>query len=488
MITWMQRHRKYLVITIWISTIAFIGAGFVGWGQYSYGDKAGAVAKVGDLSITAEELQKSYSALFNQYNRVFQGKFDEKQAKEFGLQRQALRQLVNQALVLNLADEYGIIITDEELAKIIQAQQVFFKEGSFDKGTYEKVLSDNRLTKKGYEESLRKELLIQKTLYLLASGSRPLEEKSVNGALGVSDRISYKLLTPDMVSPAVDEAGLKGFWEKHKTEFQTEPAYEISYVRQSPLAPEHSQNDISAYYEANRQQLKDAEGKLLPLEGARGMIVAALNDKATEKEALRLYIDYKKGELSPQIVPEKALISASSTVFDPELTKEIMGLSGQKPYLKPRKIGNSYVIVKLEKFTPARSKTYEEAKTEANRLYLAELKNSKLQELAQNSYKTFSGAATEFISRIDGSKLPGLSQAEGSEFLSKLFRSTQKQGFITLENGNVIIYNVLEQKLLQPETMADEASVTKLKGSLLDQGLVKVLENKYPVEIYVEGI
>ncbi|MBV5334593.1 MAG: SurA N-terminal domain-containing protein, partial [Sulfuricurvum sp.] len=77
MITWMQRHRKYLVITIWISTIAFIGAGFVGWGQYDYGDKAGAVAKVGKITITQEELQKNYSNLFNQYNQMFQGKLDE---------------------------------------------------------------------------------------------------------------------------------------------------------------------------------------------------------------------------------------------------------------------------------------------------------------------------------------------------------------------------------------------------------------------------
>ena len=41
MITWMQRHRKYLVVTMWISAIAFVGAGFVGWGQYSYGEKQG---------------------------------------------------------------------------------------------------------------------------------------------------------------------------------------------------------------------------------------------------------------------------------------------------------------------------------------------------------------------------------------------------------------------------------------------------------------
>ena len=43
MITWMQRHKKWLVITIWISTIAFVGAGFVGWGSYEYGKQGGVV-------------------------------------------------------------------------------------------------------------------------------------------------------------------------------------------------------------------------------------------------------------------------------------------------------------------------------------------------------------------------------------------------------------------------------------------------------------
>ena len=132
--------------------------------------------------------------------------------------------------------------------------------------------------------------------------------------------------------------------------------------------------------------------------------------------------------------------------------------------------------------------TFEEAKTNVIALYLNEAKKTKLQELAQNSYKTFSGTTTDFITRKDNAKLTGLTAQEGTEFLSKLFTSKQKQGFITLESGNVMIYNVLEQKLLQDKTLADENAVAKLKGSLLDQGLIKTLESKYPVEIYVEGI
>jgi len=488
MITWMQRHRKYLVITIWISTIAFIGAGFVGWGQYSYGDKAGAVAKVGEVSITSAELQKSYSNLFNQYNQLFQGKFDEKQAQQFGLQRQALRQLVNQALVLNLAQSYGLIVTDEELLNIIKSQPAFAKDGTFDKTVYAEVLKQNRLTIKEYEESMKKELLIQKTLYLLGSDAMALEEKALGSALGVSDKISYKLLTPDMITLSADETKLKAFWEKQQKEFKTAPSYEISYVTQKPLTSTPSAQEINEYYEMNRQMLKDATGKVLTLEQAQSMIITALNDKATEKEALRLYIDYKKGALTTGNNVQKAIVTSSSSPFSPELTKEVMTLNLQKPFLKPRKVGNEYIVVKLEKMNPSRTMSYEEAKTAVSALYMNEAKRTKLQELAKNSYKTFSAPATDFLTRNDSAKLAGLSTPEGSEFLNKLFASKQKQGFITLESGNVILYNVLEQKLLQDKTIADGNAVLKLKGSLLDQGLIKALESKYPVEIYVEGI
>ena len=450
MITWMQRHRKYLVITIWISTIAFIGAGFVGWGQYDYGDKAGAVAKVGEISITQEELQKSYANLFNQYNQLFQGKLDEAQAKQFGLQRQALKNLVDQALILNLAKSYNIEVNDEELLSLIKSQSVFTKNGQFDKQTYEEVLKQNRLTIQEYEINMRRELLIQKTLYLFTPKSNELEKNTLAYAMGVSDNVEYKLLTPNSVTLLSDEVGLKAYWEKNKKNFQNPANYELSI--------------------------------------AYPKIDATLSEEDGEKEALRRYIDFKKGVLDPVVKIEKMTLAANSTQFSPELLKEIDALSSEKPFLKPRKVNNEYVIIKLEKKNPSSPKTFEEAKNEANVAYSSEMKKSKLQELAQNSYKSFSGTVSGFITRTQKEPLSGLSAEESSEFVEKLFGSKQKQGFISLKNGNVIIYNVLEQKLLQETTIADDNTVIKLKGNLLNQKLLKALESKYPVKIYVEGI
>ena len=98
MITWMQRHKKWLIITIWISTIAFVGAGFVGWGQYSYGDKAGAVAKVGKIEITQGELQKAYSRLYTRYNQMLQGNFMKKKQNSLVYKNKLLNNLNNKLL------------------------------------------------------------------------------------------------------------------------------------------------------------------------------------------------------------------------------------------------------------------------------------------------------------------------------------------------------------------------------------------------------
>ena len=50
MIEWMQKHKKSLIPTIWISTIAFVGAGFVGWGAYDMNaNRAGSIARVGQI-------------------------------------------------------------------------------------------------------------------------------------------------------------------------------------------------------------------------------------------------------------------------------------------------------------------------------------------------------------------------------------------------------------------------------------------------------
>jgi len=488
MITWMQRHKKYLIITIWISTIAFVGAGFVGWGQYSYGDKAGAVAKVGDIEISRGELQKSYSNLYAQYSQMFQGNFDEEKAKQFGLQRQALAQLTNQALVLNLAKSYNLEISDDEVLASIKTQKYFFKDGIFDKDIYKKVLSRNNMSIQEYEKDLRKQLLVQKTINLLPVKVNNNEAQIIPTIMKIADKINYKVIRDTQISVDTSDKYLKPYWEKQQQNFMNEVSYEVKVIKQEKISKTYEDTKIKERYNENKTHFKDKDGKILPLEKAKEAVIAELNTKATKDTALRTYIAYKKGKLSPNIKIFTKTISKSNNPYSKEVLDKISKLRLTSPFLKPILVNGEYFTFELVKINPTKAKTYTEAKKDVLPLYVKEQKKVKLLELAKNSLATFSGKTTGFITNSDAVKLTDMDVMNANQFLIKLFAQQEKRGYISLENGNVVLYNILEQKLLTNKNIKRDDSIIKIKSALFNEGLIKTLQNKYKTEIFIKGL
>jgi peptidyl-prolyl cis-trans isomerase D len=489
MITWMQRHKKWLIITIWISTIAFIGAGFVGWGQYSYGNKAGAIAKVGDIEITQGELQKAYANLYMQYNRMLQGNFDEEKAKQFGLQKQAFEQLKQQALLLNLAKSYDLMITDIELFQFIKSQKAFYKNGVFDKETYKSVLAQNRLTPKEYETALRKELLVQKTLKLLPVQASQNETKIMTTLMSIADKINYKILTENSVKVAIDDEKLKAFWEGIKNNFVTQKIYEIVVIKQKPITKEYTDAEIEQYYQENKMHFRDTTGKILPLQEARSAVITEMNDNATKKAAKYTYLKLKKGTLPQEVEKEHMQISATDNKLSPQALQKIQTLSMAKPYAKPLKIDGVYYVIELVKVIPSRIMSFEEAKAKVLPLYIQEERKKKLLALANKEVKNFVGKTSAFITADATNALEGLSPEENAEFLQKLFLSKVKRAYITLNSGKIVLYNILEQKLLTNKN-TKEANIVmkKVKENIFHSGMMKELQRKYKTEIYVQGL
>ena len=488
MITWMQHHRKYLVITIWISTIAFVGAGFVGWGQYSYGDKAGAVAKVGESSISMRELQQSYSRLYSQYNKMFQGNFDEAQAKSLGLEKQALRQLIDQALILNLANSYNLKVTDSELLSEIQAQEMFFQNGTFNKEIYKKALRQNNLSMQEYEIDVRKAMLIQKTLALFSPNVLPLETKALDTALFIADKVEYKILTADMISLDMSEEAIKSFWRERQQNYMTLPSYTLEVITQKPLSTYPEEAALQEYFQSNKSDFFNEAGELLSYEEAKDQVIAAVNDKATNKEALRTYIAFKKSKLDPSVIKETLTVDNQNNQLTQEIFAEVQALTVTKPFLKPRKINGKYTIIKLLKLNPAEPKTFEIAKEEVTKQYTKEQTSSQLLALAEKSVATFSGKTSDFLTRDDANALEGLNDAEANEFLNVLFEAEKPQGIAGLQTQKIVLYKIVDQKLMSKEEMDQTDSVMRLKSAMMEKGLIKQLNNKYKTEIFLEGI
>lgn len=488
MITWMQRHKKYLIITIWISTIAFIGAGFVGWGQYSYGDKAGAAAKVGNIEISMGDLQKSYSRLYSQYAQMFHGDFDEERAKSFGLKAQAMKQLINQALILNLAASYDLQISDDELLNELKTQKYFFKDGAFDKEIYKETLSRNNLSMKEYEDDLKKQLLIQKTIKLLPVNANENENNILKTAMNIADKIDYKVLTDKKIVIDTSDTALKPYWEKMQQKFMSEVTYNVKFIKQENISQEYGKDKISEHYSQNKTHFKGEDGKLLTLDEAKDKVVAELDADATKDTALRTYIAFKKGKLEDKSIVKEATISATNNPFNAEVLQKIKTLSITSPFLKPVLIDGEYFTFELVKVNPSQVKTYEEAKPSLVPIYTAEKKKSKLLKLAQESLDTFKGKTTDFITSKDAIKISDLSGVEANEFLTQLFSQDNKRGYIMLKNGKVVLFNILEQKLLDKNNINQDDFIVRLKSAIFSEGLIKTLQNKYKTEIFIQGL
>ena len=91
---------------------------FVFWGVGSFDSgSAGKVAVVNDHVITIEEYRDAYNNLVDRMRSTFGGSLDEDMIKALGVRRQALDQLINEALLVQQAQALDFRVTDEEIGR-----------------------------------------------------------------------------------------------------------------------------------------------------------------------------------------------------------------------------------------------------------------------------------------------------------------------------------------------------------------------------------
>ncbi len=488
MIAWMQKHNKYLVITIWIATIAFIGAGFVGWGTYQYGKKATAIAEVGDVSISQDKFDFTYRNMYRKYNEIFQGQFDDEKAKEMKLPQMVFSQLVSQALLLNLANEYGLRVSDEELAKYISSLQFFKNSGSFDKQIYQTFLENNGISAKNFEGILKDDLRIEKLMRLLDKPSVKYEREVIASALSVEDKISYVILSSSDIEIKTDADDIKKFWESHKKDYMTKKKYKLSILWTNLDEIAVDEKELKDFYHRNSYNYIGSDGKELSLENARKDVVRDYKLKRGKKKALKEYIAFKKGK-------KEASETVKLNINDPKLSKEMWSeiiQSDRGSIIKPKAVGERYATVKVDDTIEPREMSFDEAKDKVTEDYTKTAAAKALDKVATEYIdgKKKLNKTTEFLSASKPATLEGLTKKESLQFFKKLFTSNKHVGMITLSNKR-IVYRVSEQRIgkTQNERVEELTSITnKIKSSDLSDNLMKELSEKYKIQKFVKGI
>ncbi len=489
MITWMQKNNRYLVWTIWVATIAFIGAGFVGWGSYKYGSKASAVGSVGDIEISNEKLNVTYQNLYNRYNEIFKGKFDEEQAKKMGLQKQAFDSLASQAQLLNLAKQYGIVVSEKELADYIAGMKGFQENGVFSRQVYNTYLQNRRMKVSTFESILTDELTIKKLLDLIEHPTVGLEQDTVASALRIEDKIAYTVLSPDATAVTLKEEEIKQAWEESKDSYLTPQKFSLELYWNDTKDVNITDQDIQEFYDKNSFNYINTDGSQRSFENAREDAAKDLRIKKGKKAALLDYIALKKGKKS---FAEKKTLPVNDPILSSDVWKEIAS-SQVGTLLKPKVSGTRYVTVKFVEVIEPKPMPYDEAKKAVS----DRLQQTKALEAMDQRAKDLlshvdeaSMTTSQFIRLTKPVALLPMSQAESVQFVDKLFTSSGKKGIIRLSKRQVV-YKILEQRIAQADanvTSSVKNNTDQIKKRVFEEALFKKLNEQFPVKAFVKGL
>jgi peptidyl-prolyl cis-trans isomerase D len=157
----MMRHKFFtfgiLSVIVFIITIAFIFSGV-----WTPGDnvRAEIVAQVGEQEIPLKVFRRVYD---NEFDRMREQYPDEKDIEEkFNIKGRVLNSLIDQYVLLAVAEEAGIDATEVEIQKVIISNPYFQRNGVFDEKVYDRFFKVRRISKRDYEAGLRDSIILTK--------------------------------------------------------------------------------------------------------------------------------------------------------------------------------------------------------------------------------------------------------------------------------------------------------------------------------------
>ncbi len=204
---------------------------FVIWGvgDMLRGFTTSTVASVGGIKISAQEYRTAYDRAIQQYQRRFRRPLTNEEARQLGLDRSILQQLLNEAAVDDEAHKLGLDISENALRAVITSNPNFQdKSGAFDPSRFESALRDMDMNERGFVSELRKQVLRQFIVGALTTGitAPKAETRAEADYRGQTRSADYFLLPASAAGeiPAASESELKTFYNDRKSSYRA-PEY-----------------------------------------------------------------------------------------------------------------------------------------------------------------------------------------------------------------------------------------------------------------------
>jgi len=494
MLQYLREQSGSWIIKIILGLIIIIFAFFFGVG--GFGPKGqGPVAMVNDQNISFEEYKKSYEFLVNQVRQRFGDNADQKILEQLNVKENALTRLIEEKLVLEQVEKFGVKALDKELSDILNSFAFFKTNGVFNFDQYKSVLANNSMTPEMFENGHKREITQKKMRELIFDTVMVSDSEALkwHKFLNTKVSINYIKLDPEKyteINPSREE--IESYYSENQEDYKTALQIKAQYLKFSNEDYKDkikaSEKEIKQYYKENSQVYNIPEKV-----EARHILIKtdeSFNDDKIEekrKQAVKIYEKALTGKKDFAALAKEYSEgpSKSNGGFLGQFTKEDM----VKPFSdkafsmtpgeisKPVKTRFGWHIIKVEKRIEATTKSYIDAKDEIEKI----IAGKKIADLA------YYDAGDAFDAVVDGESLEqaglltqrkiietgpfakngiGLNFDNGGQFASAAFTTpiNEISNIIEIENSYYLVKPILR---IEPEVIKFDIIQNHVKNHLI---------------------
>ena len=296
------------------------------------------VATVNKDKITLPEYNR---AIENVRNRMTSEgkKIDPAMFDSFEFKESVVDGIITKHLLNNDIKKSKFKITDQQLSQYILGMPDFQKDGKFSQELYDKVLQNNQLTPKKFEESIRNDLLIQqvrdglqKLTFIPPNNlAETLKATSQQREVSVAEFKTKEY----MVKATIAEKDMQSFYDQNKSKFLAPEQVKAEFVvfSLSSILPSINvtEDEVKAFYKANADKYQNQQQR----EASHILIAASKNAPPVDKAKAKA----KAEDILSQIKKNPKQFEELATKYsqDPESAKKggELGAFGRGMMVKP---------------------------------------------------------------------------------------------------------------------------------------------------------
>lgn len=456
-----RKGQRWLTL-LFVSVIGLVFVFFFGVGG-SFGPSnlpsGNAVVQLDDVKLTQADFARVRAATEDRLRAQLGDAYEQLGADRF-LDSQALSSLLNSVVLAAAAEEMGLLVTREELRRVVQASPAFRDEtGRFSPAAFDRFASYNYGSQRAFIQSFTRELLGQKLVELLVENVRVSDaEVDLRSRYDLETvRIAFVALPTDRLPAELEldeeeveawaaehEETLKALYEERKETYALPERVRARHILVLAPADASEEEEKKA-----RLQAEAARDRILAGEPFEQVAEEVSEDAGTANEGGLLGV-FARGENDP------ALDEAAFSLAEGELSPLIRSDHGfhllrVEEKLEPETPAFAELRSELAREQAARDRAQEWATEKSQRLADAIAEGASLEEAARTEGLSLERTAA-LKRRADGF-VPGLDAAP--EILATAF--TLEEGAssprIFERPGQKVLIQVLEHHVPTEEEL-----------------------------------